>query len=1231
MANQTVQMRFVMAPVDRTWEMVCSFTFYLTSFYLVFLLLPLTVQAQLVAFRFDRFGVDQGLSSQIVTCVLRDHVGYLWVGTESGLNRYDGYTFKVFLPNPKKKKSLQDGSITTLFEDRHGNVWVGTKNGGLHLFDRYTETFHVFQPDPTQSSGLSDNRIYQLYEDPQGALWIGNVGGLDKIVWDGKTVESIRFTSFRADPKNPDSLSHSRVTSIVRDQAGTLWVGTRLGLNRMISENPPRFERFLHDASVPTSLPDNEIYSFLLDREGNLWIGTWGGGGLSKIPATELSKAQPAFIQFPYDATRNTGLEVDVVFDLSEDAQGNLWLCCRDQGVCCLRRDERDLPNPRFLSLVSDPGNPFSPTSGTSMAMCQDQQGLIWIANLEGGLLKYDPAKSAFHLYRHHPGDVPSLPEGFVTGVAEDPDGSIWVGGSGLTKIVPAADTFSQPGYIRYQPKPGDPTALQADDISTLITDSRGRLWVGTISSGLFLGRYQSNRTVFTNYRRDPKDPQSLGNNAILALLEDARGTIWVGTYQGLYALADSTSDQPKAVFTAYRHRPDDPNSLSSDMIEALAEGPDGTIWVGTGSGLNRLDLSTGQMTRYLHDPNNPASINHEFIDCLYRASTGLIWVGTRAGLCWIDPATGKLSRVPVETGLAEFAIMSVVEDVSRTLWVGTIKGLFRFDPRTGHTLRFGKNDGLPHELLDRGVVCFGKGGRLYFGTPEGVVSFRPEEVTQNPMPPSVVLTEFLLGNQIQPIRAHSTLPTQINLLETLVLRHTDNLFTIEFSALNFKQPEDNQYAYKLEGLYNDWIVTDAKNRRATFTNLEHGEYTFRVKAANNDGVWNEAGPMLKVVILPPWWKTWWARLIFYTTGILILLAVPVIRLVISERQRVVLETQVQERTLELSQANQKLMELDRYKQAMMSMIVHDLKNPLSAILHDGIDKPLEQRLQQIKRFATQMLYLVLNILDVQKFQDAKFELNRQVCRLADIFHQAIDDVDFLRKNKGQVFEIEVDETLEVQVDEAILRRVIVNLLTNAIKFTPVGGTITLKGVLETTDRLRLTIQDSGEGIPKEKQALIFEPYGQVQARASGSVRSTGLGLAFCKLAIEAHGGTIGVESEISKGALFWMVLPNVARAQQSAAPVQLVMGEPEDLALSAGAFEILRPFLNELASLEIFEVTALRRLLKSIPADTNPELQLWKDAIELAIQTGNEARFQALLHQAQPRDSKVWPHEVAD
>ncbi|HNG92789.1 MAG TPA: two-component regulator propeller domain-containing protein [Acidobacteriota bacterium] len=1226
MANQTVQMQFLttLVQVDQAWGKVRLAAFYLAIVYLGCLLFSVTVQAQLVAFRFDRFGVDQGLSSQIVTCVLRDHVGYLWIGTESGLNRYDGYTFKVFLPNPKDKKSLRDGSITTVFEDHYGNIWVGTKDGGLHLFDRYTETFHVFQQNPGQSNGLSDNRIYQLYEDPQGVLWIGNVGGLDKIVWDGKTVESIRFTSFRSDPNNPNSLSHSRVTSIVRDQAGTLWVGTRLGLNRMISENPPRFERFLHDATVPTSLPDNEIYSFLLDREGNLWIGTWGGGGLSKIPAAELSKAQPAFLQFPYDATQNTGLEVDVVFDLSEDAQGNIWLCCRDQGMRYLGRDEQNRPNPRFLSLVPDPGNPFSLASGTAMAMCQDQQGLIWIANLEGGLLKYDPAKSAFHLYRHHPGDVPSLPEGFVTGVAEDRDGSIWVGGSGLTEIVPAGDAFSQPSYIRYLPKPGDPTALQAEDISTLITDSRGRLWVGTISSGLFLGRRQSNRMVFTNYRRDPKDPHSLGNNAILALLEDSHGTVWVGTYQGLYALADSTSDQPKAVFTAYRHRPDDPGSLSSDMIEALAEGPDRHIWIGTGSGLNRLDPSTGQMTRYLHDPNNPASINHEFIDCLYRASTGLIWVGTRAGLCWIDPTTGKLSRVPVETGLAEFAIMSVVEDASGAFWVGTINGLFRFDPPTGHTLRFGKNDGLPHELLDRGVVCSGKGGRLYFGTPEGVISFRPEEITQNPMPPSVVLTELLLGNQIQPIRAQSTLPAQINLLETLVLQHTDNLFTIEFSALNFKQPEDNRYAYKLEGLYNDWITTDAKNRRATFTNLEHGEYVFRVKAANNDGVWNEAGPMLKIVILPPWWKTWWARLIFYTTGILIVLAVPVIRLVISERQRVVLETQVQQRTLELSQANQKLMELDRYKQAMMSMIVHDLKNPLSAILHDGTDKPPEHRLQQIKRFATQMLYLVLNILDVQKFQDAKFELNLQGCRLADIFHQAIDDVDFLRKNKGQIFEIEVDETLEIQVDEAILRRVIVNLLTNAIKFTPVGGTITVKGILDATDSLRLTIQDSGEGIPKEKQALIFEPYGQVQARASGSVRPTGLGLAFCKLAIEAHGGTIGVESEVGNGALFWMMLPTVTRAQQSIAPVQLVLGETGDLALSAEAVEVLRPFLNELASLEIFEVTALRRLLKTIPTHISPELQMWKDAVDLAIQTGNESRFQALLHRAQPQDSKV-------
>ncbi|MBX7222752.1 MAG: protein kinase [Blastocatellia bacterium] len=860
------------------------------------------VQGQYVPFQFDHYGVDQGLSNQIVTCVLRDRSGYLWVGTEDGLNRFDGYEFKHFLPVANNPASLRDASISTLFEDSRGNLWVGTKEGGLHVFDRVTETFRAFQHDAKNPATLSHNRIYRIYEDAQNVLWVGTAGGLDKLVWENNALDTIKLTSFRNDPKNPESLGHNRVTAMVRDRAGTLWVGTKQGLNRMVSEHPPRFVQYLNDPKNPASLPDNEVYALLVDKTGDLWVGMWGHEGLAKVPLAEQAKPQPAFVRFPFDPHTQTGFPADIVLNLLEDRQGNLWFCGEGNGLVLWPNAERNQNRPHCVKFTEDAGNPYGFKGEQAVALCEDQQGLIWIAANEGGLNQFDPTKSAFQIYRHHLGTVPGLIDTSISTITETPDGNLWVGHpAGLTRIVSSGDRFAQPQFLPVTAKPDTPTGLRSNSIATSLVDSQGRLWLGTINGGLHLLQKNGETVSFVNYAKDPANPESLGNNAILSLAEDRQGTIWAGTYQGLYKMLDAKSPRPAPKFASFRSKADNPATLSGDIIEAITAGPDGALWVGTNFGLSRVDLETGAATRFSVDPHNPAGLPHPVVNSLLTSTRNILWIGTKGGLCRMDTASRTLTRVTAESGLRDLTIQSLLEDSTGTLWVGTISGLFRFDPETGKSIRFGKADGLPNEIISRGSGWRSRNGTLYFGTEEAMVAFRPTEITTDGFVPPVVLTEFLLANRVQPIRSQTVLPAHINFLDELTLRSSDNLFTVEFSGLDFRQPENNRYAYKLENLYNDWIETDPKNRRATFTNLAPGEYVLHVKAANHHGVWNESGHHLKVVVLPPWWKTKTAY------GLFLLLIVGSAvggywwRVSALERRNLVLTQKVAERTAELN------------------------------------------------------------------------------------------------------------------------------------------------------------------------------------------------------------------------------------------------------------------------------------------------------------------------------------------
>lgn len=1087
--------------------------------------------AQYLPFRFEHIGTDQGLSNQLVTCVLRDRIGFLWVGTESGLNQYDGYRFKHFLASNDDPGGLRDASISTLFEDSHGNLWIGTKAGGLHLFDRRSETFRAFQHDDETGSGLSDNRVYRVFEDAAGALWIGTAGGLDKLVWQATGPESVQITSFRHDPDNPESLSHNRVTSIAQDRSGTLWVGTREGLNRLVSEAPPRFARYFHDPASKTSLHDDEIYALLVDSRDDLWIGAWGGGGLARLSPAERSKPNPAFTRFRVAQATAPGIPPDIVVDMLEDREGNMWFCSGDSGsLFRLSAADRDLPEPMFLELSSDEANSDSLAPGSTVGIWQDQQGILWIAQFEGGLNKLDPRKSVFQIYRHHIGNIPSLPTNLVSSVVEDRDGSIWVGNeAGLTQIVPAPRPFDQPRYIRYSHDPANPASLPSDGITAILFDSKQRLWVGAVNGGLAVRGLNDKSTGFTVYTKDPGNPSALGSNTPLVLLEDSRGTIWVGAYNGLYRVVESEVKGRPLTFVGYHSDPADAATLSNEQVEALAEGPDGAIWIGTADGLNRLDPTTGVVTRYLPDPENPNSLNNPFVEHLLTSASGRLWVATRGGLCSYDTATGAFQRASATTGLATVSVKSLAEDDLGFLWAGTIKGLYRLDPTTGATLVFGKMDGAGSDVWSRGAARRGANGVMYFGGPNGLTVFRARDIAPYAFQPPIVLTELLLANRVQPIRDGSVLPKQIGLLDQIVLKPTDNLFSIEFSALDLTRPDATRYAYKLENLYDDWIETDSQNRRATFTNLPHGEYVFRVKAANASGVWTEEGPALRIVVLPPWWKTWWAQLLFYLTAALVLLAVPFLRVVVLNRQRARLETEVQERTVELRETNEQLVEANRAKSLFLSNMSHELRTPLNAVIgfaqlmerDAGLSKEQHESLGLIQRAGEHLLGLINDVLSISKIEAGKLMLVNQGFNPKRMLQSVEEMLRVRAESKGLrlVFDVDPDVPDAVRGDEGKLRQVLINLIGNAIKFTERGG-VALRCTHVDDDRMKFEIEDTGVGIAENEVGTLFEAFVQTESGRTAK-EGTGLGLVISRQIVRLMGGDISVRSQLGVGTVF--------------------------------------------------------------------------------------------------------------
>jgi len=829
---------------------------------------------------FDHITIEDGLSNNMVPGVVQDYTGFMWFGTFDGLNRYDGYEFKVYRHDSDDPASLSGNPIRVLYKDRAGNLWVGTWGSGLNMFVRETETFIRYRHDPDDPHSLSHDGIRSIFEDRIGTLWIGtNGGGLNR--FDRKTGT---FTHYRHDPGNTASIGHDAIWSIHEDRAGTLWVGTEGGgLNRFDRETGT-FQRYRHDPANPRSLSHDKVRAIMEDQAGALWISTSGGGLCLFDRETE------SFRQYQHHPTDPKSLGEDNVSAILEDRTGRFWIATHGGGIDLFDRD-----TDTFVHHTSDPARPGSLNHNMIYSLYEDRSGLIWIGTESGGVNLFDPDKKQFRNYRNNPELSGSLSFNDVWGISEDPSGRLWIctNGGGLNRFDRITGTFT-----RYLHDPANTESLSGNMIYTILADRTGMVWIGDYGGGL--DRFAPETGTFLHYRHNPADPQSLSDDMIFALYEDRAGILWVGTWNG----GLNRFDRKARTFSHYRHNPEDPNTLSSNSIISIKEDLFGILWVGTmDNGLNRFDRNTGSFMRYRHNPDDPASLSNNTVSFVYEDRAGRFWVGTGGGgIDKFDRENERFIHFTQKDGLAGDSVYGIQEDRRGFLWLGTSHGLSRFNPDTETFRNYDVTDGIQGNQFNLNASCTSSSGEMFFGGTSGFTAFFPEQIRDNPHIPPVVVTKFLLSNKAVPIGRDSVLKQSIIETDHLTLSYDDQIFSFEFAALNYRSPEKNRYKYMLEGFDKEWSEVDGKRRFATYTHMDPGDYVFRVLASNNDGIWNEEGASIRITVTPPWWETVWFRASMMIFVIGLILGGFRWRVSSIERQKRRLETQVDEKTRELGE-----------------------------------------------------------------------------------------------------------------------------------------------------------------------------------------------------------------------------------------------------------------------------------------------------------------------------------------
>ncbi len=1092
--------------------------------------------------QFENINTNDGLSASNVNQVIQDQEGFIWMATVNSLSRYDGLDFKVFQHDPKNINSLSENNIRCVQQDSKGYIWAGTLNSGLNRYNYNTGKFTRFLHNAKDKHSISSNEILSIFEDSKGRLWVGTEHGLN--LFDYKTET---FTSFSSNSQDPKSLKSEAILTIAEDHQGWLWLGTwNGGLNLLIPTNNPKKFEFRHFLSgeLDTDLKSNHVWKIFLDKEKRLWFGMYDGGLAVMLPNTEKDprKIKPLFQTFFRE--ENNQLASNVIFSINQNTDGYMWVATVDgltvftpKTIQTAEGVRYKMANPK--NYINSFYNPQSLINNETRDLFIDKNGIVWCSTT-GGISKFDRNSTRFNHFLPSLGKESNLP---VFSILNYNEAIVYIA------------TRPEFGLVEYNQITQTTKSYYLDNeenspyktgFTCFFKSSTDSIWIGTRTGIAYFN------PITKRFKKYELKNEQGDFCQVKKIIRDKNGLIWLGTNRGLILF-----DVKKEVFTYMEKDSNNKSLYNMDITDILFDN-ENRLWIATYGGLGQMEMTKDGrffFKNHLNKINDPKTICSNRVMSLALLN-GEIWVGTENGLARYNAKTNDFKNFKSGNGLKNSNIISLVVSNDNRLWLGTRQGLIVLNPKTLDVIHYNEKDGIQFSIFALNSVSKNQAGQLFFGSMNGYIRFKSEDIKSNKYVPPIRITDITVFN-----KPH-VWGKDVSVLKEITLEPDENYFTMEFAALNFTQSSDNQYAYKLEGFNHDWVYCGNK-KSVSFSNLAGGTYTFRVKASNNDGVWNETGVSLKIIVVPPIWQRMWFRLLILLSGIIFGFLFYNNRINRINQQKIVLETQVQtrteeirkqkfqieglvkelknqnnqlekivqERTATLERSNLELTRSNRDLEQFAYVASHDLQEPLRTIgsftqlldrkYREQIDKEGQLYMMQIIGGVKRMSELIKSLLSYSGLGRSDIEFSMENVRTI-IEHKITDLALKIEEKKAKIIIKTLPETILCEPHQ--IGVVFYNLINNGIKFnTNPQPTITIQLENEDPDYWTFSVTDNGIGIDKVYQNKVFEIFKRLNH--VNQFEGNGIGLAFCKRIILRHEGHIWFESELGKGTTFFFTI----------------------------------------------------------------------------------------------------------